>query len=633
MEKIGKYQILEELGKGAMGVVYKALDPDINREVAIKTIRFEAVTDGVEKEELMKRFMKEAQAAGKLTHPNIITIYDVGREKDSTYIVMQYIEGESIKDVIESGKQFTPHKIIDLMVNLCDALDYAHPKGIVHRDMKPGNILVNKEGKPFIVDFGVARVETSTMTQTGQTLGTPSYMSPEQVMGQKVDGRSDIFSLGVILYELLTGQRPFSSEGGITTLIYKIINEAPLPITKVKKNVSPKFEPIIEKALAKDPNERYQNCSELAADLRPLKEVPEKTLTLKLSREELLSEKKKKKPKLALILALSLSAIIIIGGGGYWLLTQKAGKTSPSSEKIQEAKLDESQLASQVKGVVTDQKQEKPADVKNALTKEVKLGEPPVKTKKEAAVIKPKEEKPKEAIKPPKETKEVKKEEPPSIKTVVLDPLEGLRKRVKDSFMMENYEETKRLAKEILSKNPNDKTGLDYLNRAERKILTAQKLEEGIRSYDSGDYEKCLQIMGEILKLEQGNKQAQQYLKLANNAMTSVYEREIRQIIERQRRAEEEEDIPLLFSDYSQALKNKRREDIIDLFNFYDDIKSEISNLSINLRSPAYPAEVKFYHILIGVSKSTGKKTIIFENWRTLTLERQGKTWKIIDYK
>jgi len=210
MKKIGKYEILGTLGKGGMGIVYKALDPDIEREVAIKTLRFDTLSESMEKEELLTRVIREAKAAGRLNHPGIITIYDVVRDEDLTYIVMQYVDGPSLQALIDSGKSFSPQETIDILKPVSDALDFAHQGGIVHRDIKPANILIDKSGQPFLADFGVARIETSTLTMAGTTVGTLSYMSPEQVKGQTVDKRSDIFALGVILYELLTGKKPFS---------------------------------------------------------------------------------------------------------------------------------------------------------------------------------------------------------------------------------------------------------------------------------------------------------------------------------------------------------------------------------------------------------------------------------------
>lgn len=333
MKKIGKYKIVEILGKGAMGIVYKARDPDIGRDVAIKAVRFDMVSEGTEKEDIVERFMREARSAGKLSHPNIITIYDIVREGDLTYIVMQYVEGESLQKSIASNKKFSTTEIVELMVPLCDALDYAHQHGIVHRDIKPANILIDKTGKPFVVDFGVAHIETSTMTQTGTTLGTPSYMSPEQVMGKKVDNRSDIFSLGVILYELLTGQRPFGG-GNISTIIYKIVNEEPLSIIEIDKSLPADFENVIHKALAKDPKSRYSSCKHLVRDLHKQSQTLGKTLALEMSEEERAGLEKRRKLKFKLILAISLGAIVILGGGGGWFLAQKSKKVSlPSSDK------------------------------------------------------------------------------------------------------------------------------------------------------------------------------------------------------------------------------------------------------------------------------------------------------------
>ena len=333
MEKIGKYEIIELLGKGAMGIVYKALDPDIDREVAIKTIRFDLISDDEEKDELMLRFIREARAAGKLVHPNIITIHDVGKEKDMTYIVMQCIEGPSLQNWIASKKIFSAPDIIKLILQLCDALNFAHQNGIVHRDIKPANILLDDNGKPHICDFGVAHVEMSTITQTGATIGTPSYMSPEQVMGKKIDKRSDVFSLGAILYELLTGKRPFEGES-ITTVIYKIVNEEAVPCTQVRKELPQEFEQIMSKALSKDPDGRYSSCEEFAADLKKITHFSDETLAMTDIPESALTVQAPVKKRKKIFLPLTLAgAVIVIGIGGYFLY-QKFGNKSSSSEEI-----------------------------------------------------------------------------------------------------------------------------------------------------------------------------------------------------------------------------------------------------------------------------------------------------------
>jgi len=315
VEKIGKYKILETLGQGAMGIVYRALDPDIDREVAIKTIRFDMITDESGKSDIMKRFMREAQAVGKLEHPNIVTIYDVGREKDLTYIVMQVIDGESLKEIIESGKKYSITEVIQIMHCLCDSLGYAHNQGVVHRDVKPANILIDRKDKIHLVDFGVARIEMSNMTTLGTVLGTPSYMAPEQVMGSPADNRADIFALGVILFELLAGRRPFEGDR-ITTVIYKIAHEEPPFLSEVKDESLKIFEPVIKKALAKDPKDRYQTCFKFMEDLQKC------TLPISLEATVLL-EPEEDKEKKRFFFRVILPVAIILGFVGAFLLSPK----------------------------------------------------------------------------------------------------------------------------------------------------------------------------------------------------------------------------------------------------------------------------------------------------------------------
>jgi predicted Ser/Thr protein kinase/tetratricopeptide (TPR) repeat protein len=266
IDHIGKYRILGVLGKGGMGIVYKGLDPDIEREVAVKTIRFDTSPDGPVKEEMLNRVMREAKAAGHLNHPNIVTIYDVIRDRELTFIVMQYVAGQTLQTMIESGKAFSPQEVLALLRPVSEALDYAHENGIVHRDIKPANILIDMAGRPYLADFGVARMETSTMTGPGTTIGTLSYMSPEQVMGKAADGRADIFALGVILYELLTGERPFAGDN-LSTIVYKIVHEEPRLITEVNQDLPPGYESVIRRALAKRPEDRYQTGRDLMRDL------------------------------------------------------------------------------------------------------------------------------------------------------------------------------------------------------------------------------------------------------------------------------------------------------------------------------------------------------------------------------
>ncbi len=273
MGKLGRYEVLNELGKGAMGVVYLAKDPVIGRLVAIKTIKTSQTgDDDSESREFRERFVREAQTAGILSHPNIVTIHDIGEDTESraSFIAMEYIEGRNLKSLLAEKNKFTWDEIADLIAQIGEALDYAHRKGIIHRDIKPANIILTTDGKVKITDFGIAKVASSNLTTTGQFLGTPNYMSPEQVSGAPVDGRSDIFSLGVVLYELLTNRKPFQGDN-LTAISYKIVHEDFTPPAELSSDIPPEFNSIVARAMAKDPWNRYQRGKDMALALYQLK--------------------------------------------------------------------------------------------------------------------------------------------------------------------------------------------------------------------------------------------------------------------------------------------------------------------------------------------------------------------------
>lgn len=263
---LGKYTIQRELGRGAMGVVYRAFDPFIEREVAIKTLR----TDGVEAKELpglLERFKKEAQAAGRLNHPSIVQIYEYGEDAGQVFIAMEIVQGVELRDYLDEGAKFGLDRVVAMMTELLDALGFAHRHGVVHRDIKPGNIVVLPDGRIKIMDFGIARLESSTLTQAGTVLGTPSYMSPEQFMGQRVDGRSDLFSAGAILYELLTGEKAFPGNA-FSTIMHKVLKDQPVPPSELNVLVTPAFDAVVRKALGKRPDERFQAAADFAQALK-----------------------------------------------------------------------------------------------------------------------------------------------------------------------------------------------------------------------------------------------------------------------------------------------------------------------------------------------------------------------------
>lgn len=279
IKELGRYQIISELGQGAMGVVYKARDPLIDREVAIKTINLSLAQE--EREEYEARFYQEAKAAGRLSHPNIVTIYDVGRTDDIAYIAMEYLHGRELRDILNDERILPIAQVIDIISQVALGLSYAHEHEIVHRDIKPSNVMVIRDGHVKITDFGIARMASAAVrTQTGMVLGSPKYMSPEQVMGKLTDQRSDIFSLGVMLYEMLTGQAPFMGEN-VNAIMYQTLNAAPAAPSTINVEVPEMLNFIVAKALAKDLDSRYQNARDLANDLRACRDaMPRSTTTL-----------------------------------------------------------------------------------------------------------------------------------------------------------------------------------------------------------------------------------------------------------------------------------------------------------------------------------------------------------------
>ncbi|HEV7766354.1 MAG TPA: protein kinase [Thermoanaerobaculia bacterium] len=269
--KLGRYEVVRELGKGAMGIVYLAKDPLIGRLVALKTIRLGIHADDDETKEFQQRFIREAQAAGILNHPAIVTVHDIGRdeETDTSFIAMEFVEGQNLKEVLTQGRAISFEQIADIVAQVAEALDFAHQKGIVHRDVKPANIILIEGNRAKITDFGIAKIASSVgnLTSTGQFLGTPNYMAPEQIKGAPVDGRTDIFALGICLYECLTRRKPFGGDS-LTSISYKIVHEPFPPLYEINPQIPDGYEEVVATCLAKDPAKRYQRARDLAAALR-----------------------------------------------------------------------------------------------------------------------------------------------------------------------------------------------------------------------------------------------------------------------------------------------------------------------------------------------------------------------------
>lgn len=317
-QKFGRYEVVNTLGQGAMGVVYKAYDPHIDRMVALKVLRADRVTS----EAFVERFVREARAIGRLSHPNIVNVFDVGEDQGTIYIAMEFVEGRPLSDLIREGR-LSYEKILDLALQIAEALAYAHKKGIIHRDIKPSNILVSAEGKVKLTDFGIARIEDPSVThhtQAGEILGTPAYMSPEQVMGRTPDGRSDIFSFGVVLYEMTTGQRPFSGNN-LAAIFQSIIQHRPAEPNKLNPEVPEDLSSLIMKCLEKDPGDRFQDAEELVEALKGLRAstvAPVTTSKFGVPR-----------------FLIPLLIILILLGGGVFFLWQKNHSPPPATPVVE----------------------------------------------------------------------------------------------------------------------------------------------------------------------------------------------------------------------------------------------------------------------------------------------------------
>jgi serine/threonine protein kinase len=284
--RIGKYTIESVLGKGAMGVVYKAFDPGIERVVAIKTVRKDRVDQDLI-DQSMARFKNEAKAAGRLLHPNIVSVYEYGEDESNAFIVMEYVEGTGLREVLARKASFDLPHVASIMTQLLRALDFAHERGVIHRDIKPANLILTADGTLKVADFGIARVDTSNLTTLGMVMGTPSYMSPEQCQGQAVDRRSDLFSAAVVLYELLAGEKPFA--GATETIAYKICHESPRPPSALSRlNLSPTIDAVLAVALEKSPDARFQNARAFSRALRealnaPAQQNPDETAATQIN--------------------------------------------------------------------------------------------------------------------------------------------------------------------------------------------------------------------------------------------------------------------------------------------------------------------------------------------------------------
>jgi serine/threonine-protein kinase len=353
---IGKYEIRREIGRGAMGVVYEGYDPSIKRIVALKTIRSEQLAG--DSAAVIARFRREAQAAGRLNHPNIVSIYDFGEDGGAWYIAMEFVQGRELKECFETNERFKMADIVRIMSQILNALDYSHRQGVIHRDVKPANIFLLSDGSVKVADFGIAHIESSNLTQVGTVMGTPSYMSPEQIMGLPVDGRSDLFSAGVVLYQFLTGERPFA--GSATTTMQKVLKEEPLPPSTLNVQLPPAMDAVVRKALAKRADERFQTAQEFADALRaaaPAMTAPVAAATpvgnsdptiitaagapaakaaapanLQAAQPPAAATAPTTKSQSPALVIVAVAVVIAVGAGGWFVYQRQAGDTARSAQ-------------------------------------------------------------------------------------------------------------------------------------------------------------------------------------------------------------------------------------------------------------------------------------------------------------
>jgi serine/threonine protein kinase len=584
VDKIGKYTIQETLGKGSMGLVYKALDPDIDRTVAIKVVHFDAATSGQDEENLRLRFMQEAKAAGRLCHPNIIAIYDIGREDGYLYIVMQYIEGKNLQHLLSAGRTFTPLESLNIIVPLCRALDYAHQNGVIHRDVKPGNIILDRNGQPFLADFGVAKLAQVNLTRSGLLFGTPGYISPEQFMGEKIDGRSDLFSLGVMLYVLLTGQEPFARKGmELTTIMKRILTAIPDPPSRLRPETPRGFDGILNKALAKKPEKRYQTGQQMALALETMTEEAGSTLLVRLDDRLKPAARPRYDGRKFLIVATFATLILLTAVAAYMFLpmlfksngfsSQPAAESAEVQAQSGEESTPDSLPSSSEEGTDQPASDQAPDPTASQLSAAGQSSGP--------------------AAGPPVET-QPKTPEQAEIRS---------ESRSSQAFIRQERLKQAKLGK---------------------------KVSAGVSLFNRGDFSGCLRAMEEVLEADGQNAEARRYKVLALNALSR---RDILGLLERQRLAEEEKDLPALLQDYgSTDLVRQKRDEATLLFNYYDQILSVHSNISLAWPS-AGKAEARFGRLLTAVYKKTGERKVLADSVQVWSLEKKSQDWKIIQVR
>ncbi len=684
----GRYQIIEELGKGGMGTVYKALDTEIEERVAVKLLKPEIAAD----ENMIRRFRDELKLARKITHKNVCRMYDINEHENIKYITMEYVPGEDLKSSIRRMGPLTAGKAVFIAKQMCKGLKEAHELGVVHRDLKPQNIMIDKDGNARIMDFGIARsLKTKGITETGMMIGTPHYISPEQVTGKDLDQRSDIYSLGIIIFEMVTGRVPFEGETPMNIAFMHKTEKVPDP-RKINAHVPLDLSRMILKCMEKEKEKRYQSAKEVLSDLRKIeKEIPTTDRVL-LKKESStaramvakLGLKKLLIPALAII-ALAIVVIIIrmylppseiskpstapavssekenyfITGKEYWEdknyseatnLFKKILELEPENLEAllslasilkEQSKIDEAipeyekvialnnldPRAYDKLGEIFEQKQE--------LEKATHYFKKYLETAPQDSDFKRISQKMKylEAQLQTLKKGEGKIVEPVDAEKGKADLSPKLDRGI-EAFNRKDFDQCINQMEEVLKLDPKNTTAQYFLAEAKKKkneILREQEIRNRLKiaekAYQKGEYQECLEQTKRILRLDPNNAQAAEYSDLASR---KIAPEQINNIVNQYVQALNSNNLVTFYKQTcSSQLYQNRKKDAELLSILYDNIQSVASNINIQFKE-INKADTTFSLVMVGVSKKDKKKQMIFEGTFTWDMEKPGDNWKIV---
>jgi len=684
----GRYQIIEELGKGGMGKVYKALDTEIEERVAVKLLKPEIAAD----ENMIRRFKNELKFARKITHKNVCRMYDLNEYESINYITMEYVPGEDLKSSIRRMGPLTAGKAVFIAKQLCKGLKEAHKLGVVHRDLKPQNIMIDRDGNARIMDFGIARsLKTEGMTKTGMMIGTPHYISPEQVTGKDIDQRSDIYSLGIIIFEMVTGKVPFEGETPINIAFMHKTAKAPDP-RKFNAQVPLDLSRMILKCMEKDKKKRYQSAEEVLSYLRKIeKEIPTTDRVLpkkdQITSGAIAAKRRLKKLLIpaAVIIVLAIIGIIIkmdlprsevskpssaqavssekenyfIAGREYWE-DKNYSEAMNQFKKILELEPENLEALLSLASILKEQgkideaipEYEKVIALNNldhrAYDKLGQIFEQKQELEKATQYFKKyldiapqgsdfnrisQKIKDLEAQHQPREKERERIVEPVDAEIGKVDLSPKLDRGI-EAFNRKNFDQCIDQMEEVLKLDPKNTTAQYFLAEAKKKKnerLREQEISNRLKiaenAYKKGDYKECLEQTKRILRLDPNNVQAAEYSVLANR---KIAPEQINNIVNQYVQALNSNNLVTFYKETcSSQLYQKMKEDAELLSTLYDSLQSVASNINIQFKE-INKAEVSFSLVMIGISKKDKRKQVLFEGTFTWDMEKPTDSWKIV---